>query len=68
MVRQVKHTRGGARPGAGRKPKPESERLIQAGAAFTPKQAEYIEKFSAREGVTFSEGIRLLVQWAIENK
>jgi hypothetical protein len=67
MVKPIT-TRGGARLGAGRKPLPERDRLIKAGAAFTPRQTEYIERFSAREGVTFSEGLRLLVQWAIEHK
>lgn len=54
--------KGGARPGAGRKPRPDSFKAQDTvSVALRPDQRSYIDRVADENGVTTSEAVRVVV-------
>ena len=50
--KQSKATQGGARPGAGRKPRPAAERRVTVTLRLPPELARHIDAAAERTGMT----------------
>ena len=52
---------GGVRPGAGRKPKPASEKAVTVSLSLSPEMHAKLSYFAETKGVTVNDAIREMI-------